>query len=252
LAWSDVAGRLADLIAEFGPPSRTSRLQRAAYPFTHLRSDGVWRLSADVPMDLVRPLEAARATGRLSSAIEDELRGDLAAIEALARRVVDMQWPSTVAPDVLVAVGFDPEAGESAEHGRVIGARRRSAAWRHGVLAAWDGACAFCGFDGSLSGVPVGVEAAHVRWFTIGGPDELDNGLALCALHHKLFDRGALGLTTDHRVEVSGTYRAVGPGRAVYELHGVRLAPRPGTALPAEGHIRWHHAQVFLGQPLTA
>jgi hypothetical protein len=31
-------------------------------------------------------------------------------------------------------------------------------------------------------GVGAGIDAAHVRWFTFDGPDELDNGLALCVL----------------------------------------------------------------------
>jgi putative restriction endonuclease len=251
-SWFDTSGRLAGLIAEFGPSSRTSRLQRAAYPFTHLRSDGVWHLSADVPMDRVAPLEAGRVTGRLSRAIEDELRGDVAAIETLARRIVDAQWPPTVAPDVLAAVGFDPDVVVLPVGRPDRESRRRSAAWRAEVMTAWDGVCAFCGYDGSLAGAPVGVEAAHVRWFNIGGPDELDNGLALCSLHHKLFDRGALGLTTDHRLEVSSVFRAAAAGRAVYDLHGVRLAPRPGTLLPAERYVRWHRSQVFQGEPLSA
>jgi putative restriction endonuclease len=33
--------------------------------------------------------------------------------------------------------------------------------------------------------------------------DELDNGLALCSLHHKLFDRGVFGLDDDLTVVVS-------------------------------------------------
>ena len=40
----------------------------------------------------------------------------------------------------------------------------------------------------------MGIEAAHIRWFNLCGPDVPDNGLALCALHYKLLDRGALGL----------------------------------------------------------
>jgi len=56
LPWSAAESELADLIAEFGPPSRTSRAQSAAYPFTRLRADGVWVLNHDVQMDLVGPL----------------------------------------------------------------------------------------------------------------------------------------------------------------------------------------------------
>ena len=53
MEFSEIEARLAGLISEFGPTSRTSQRQSAAYPFTHLRSDGVWVLDSDVPMDRV-------------------------------------------------------------------------------------------------------------------------------------------------------------------------------------------------------
>jgi predicted restriction endonuclease len=49
----------------------------------------------------------------------------------------------------------------------------------------------------------VGVEAAHIKWHQAGGPDTSPNGIALCALHHKLFDRGMITFSEDHRVLVS-------------------------------------------------
>ena len=91
-----------------------------------------------------------------------------------------------------------------------------------------------------------------MRWFKLGGPDELDNGLALCSLHHKLFDRGALGLSPDARVQVSEHFRATGVGKLVYDLHGRELRPRPGAQLPALVHVEWHRTQVFKGVPLAA
>lgn len=252
LAWSDTADRLADLIAEFGPTSRTGRAQSAAYPFTRLRSDGVWHLTDDVPMDLLTPLREGDVHGRLDSAIEQELRGNPDLLARTVRGIVDGQFPSTIAPDVLAAVGFDPDLLDAGVSMPREVARRRSAQWRRAIVEAWDGACAFCGFDGQLGGAPVGLEAAHVRWFNFGGPDELDNGLALCALHHKLFDRGALGLSPENRVLVSSSFRAVGTGRAVYDLHGRVLSPRPGSQLPAREYVSWHAGQVFKGEPLAA
>ena len=98
----------------------------------------------------------------------------------------------------------------------------------------------------------VGIEAAHVRWFTLGGPDDLDNGLALCSLHHRLFDRGMLGLDDDLAVVVSRRFSARTPqGRALYDLHGRPLQSRPGTPLPAEWHVAWHREQVFQGRALA-
>src|SRR4051812_6451432 len=65
LPWSVAEDQLANLLEEFGPPSGTGRSQSAAYPFTRLRSDGIWLLDRPVPMDSVGPLKAEAPTGRL-------------------------------------------------------------------------------------------------------------------------------------------------------------------------------------------
>ncbi len=56
----------------------------------------------------------------------------------------------------------------------------------------------------------VGLEAAHIKWKQFGGPCEIPNGLALCAIHHKAFDKGSIGLDESMRVLVS---EAVNGGR---------------------------------------
>ena len=251
LLWSEAEEKLADLIAEFGPTSRTGRAQSAAYPFTRLRADGVWTLDRDVPMDTVGPLREG-VTGRLEASLETALRDRPELLSEAARGLVESHFPGTVAPDVLVAVGLDPDLIAGRTVSGSPGERRRSGAWPAAVIAAWDRQCAFCGFDGAAGGAVVGIEAAHVRWFGLGGPDDLDNGLALCSLHHKLFDRGMLGLDDDLAVVVSQRFSARTPqGRALYDLHGRRLRPRPGTPLPAERHVAWHREQVFQGTALA-
>jgi len=257
LPWSAAESELADLIAEFGPPSRTSRAQSAAYPFTRLRADGVWVLDHDVQMDLVGPLASEHVTGHLEPSVESALRGDPALIRTAARALVLSNFPETVAPDVLAAVGLDPDvvltAADDLGDDSAAVRRRRNPAWRTAVLQAWDRQCAFCGYDGQLAGASAGIDAAHVRWFNFDGPDDLDNGLALCALHHKLFDLGALGLDLSLSVLVSAVFTArTSAGRAVYELHGRLLTPRPGTIAPSADHITWHAREVFKGKPLAA
>jgi putative restriction endonuclease len=99
----------------------------------------------------------------------------------------------------------------------------------------------------------VGVEAAHVRWFAFDGPDSLDNGLALCVLHHKLFDLGVMGLDHQLRIRLSEVFTArTSAGRAQYDLHGRSLQPRPGTPPPATTHIDWHNREGLKGNPLIA
>ena len=64
MSWSVVEQRLGTLLAEFGM-SGSRGAASAAYPFTRLRSDGIWQLSRDVPNDNVGPLtESSTFDGR--------------------------------------------------------------------------------------------------------------------------------------------------------------------------------------------
>lgn len=208
-------------------------------------------------MDLVGPLASQHVSGRLAPSVESALRDDPALVRMAARALVLSNFPETVAPDVLAAVGLDPDAvlspDDLSNDRRAALQRRRNPAWRTAVLQAWDRQCAFCGYDGQMAGASAGIDAAHVRWFTFDGPDDLNNGLALCVLHHKLFDLGALGLDLNLRVQVSAVFTArTSAGRTVYELHGRLLTPRPGTITPSADHITWHTREVFKGKPLAA
>ncbi|MER7100971.1 HNH endonuclease [Streptomyces humidus] len=145
--------------------------------------------------------------------------------------------------------------------------RRRDPRMREEVLTAYEYQCAFCGYDGRIGAVPVGLEAAHVRWWAFDGPDDVDNGLCLCSLHHKLFDKGVLGIGWgsprsseaesggSHRILVS--QRFVGHSPAARE-HVVALAgrpligPQPGVRPVAATHLSWHTSQVFHGIPRPA
>ena len=254
LPWSTAETQLADLIAEFGPPSKTARAQGAAYPFTRLRRDDIWLIDADVPDDNLTPLREHRVTGRLDERLETALRAKPGLLRQAARRLVESHFPMTVAPDVLTAVGLDPDAVMSATAvvDELAERRKRSSSWPQMILAAWDRQCAFCGYDGQLGGAAVGIEAAHVRWFNLGGPDTEDNGMALCSLHHKLFDRGAIGLDQNHRIQVSGLFSArTDAAKTIYDLHDKPLNPRRGTSLPAPDHVAWHGSQVFKGEALS-
>ena len=87
-----------------------------------------------------------------------------------------------------------------------------------------------CGFDGKLGRNPVAIQAAHVHWHSRGGPDDLADALALCALHHVLFDLGVVGITPDRRITVARDYVATtSAGRTVDHLAGRPIGDvRPG------------------------
>jgi putative restriction endonuclease len=77
-----------------------------------------------------------------------------------------------------------------------------------------------------------------------GGPDDVDNGLCLCSLHHKLFDKGVLGVDDGHRILVSQQFVGHSPAarEQVVALAGRPLiGPQPGAHPVAADHRVWAH-----------
>jgi putative restriction endonuclease len=249
LRYSAVEEDLKQLLAEYGPSNRTT----PAYPFHHLVSDGVWEVRTDrgqgSPGSSVLELRTAGAAGRLAPELRAALRREPSLLGRMARLLLDLNFPPSLHDELCTAVGLEPEL----EAEQLSAARRqRDRRMRELVLTAYEYRCAFCGYDGRIGAVPVGLEAAHVRWWAFGGPDAVDNGLCLCSLHHKLFDKGVLGIGEGHRVLVS--QRFVGHSTSARE-HVIALAgrtlvgPQPGTSPVAASHRSWHTGQVFHGTP---
>ncbi|MEE1941324.1 HNH endonuclease [Streptomyces sp. TRM 70361] len=253
LRYSAVERDLERLLAEYGPPNRTT----PAYPFHYLVSDGVWEVRTDhgpgSPGNGVRQLRRTGATGRLAPELRAALRREPALLGRIARSLLDLHFPPSLHGELCEAVGLDLEPAGT---GYLPAARRqRDRRMRELVLAAYEHRCAFCGYDGRLGPVPVGLEAAHVRWWAFDGPDEVENGLCLCSLHHKLFDKGVLGVGEDHRVLVSQRFAGHSPAAREYvtALSGrPLLGPRSGTRPVAAAHRDWHLRQVFRGEPRPA
>ncbi|MEV7033718.1 phosphorothioated DNA-binding restriction endonuclease [Streptomyces sp. NPDC093272] len=254
LRYTAVEGDLKRLLAEYGPARGTS----PAYPFHHLVSDEVWEVRTErgpgSPGTGVRELRSGGAVGRLAPDLRAALRREPSLLGRMARVLLDLHFPPSLHQDLCEAVGLELELAET-EALTAPEQRRRDRRMREMVLTAYEYQCAFCGYDGMIGAVPVGLEAAHVRWWAYGGPDDVDNGLCLCSLHHKLFDMGVLGMGEGHRVLVS--QRFVGRSPAAREhvtaLAGRQLiGPQPGIRPVAETHRAWHTAQVFRGSPRLA
>jgi len=231
-------------------------LKSGKMPFVHLERelwdlrDGLGReIGPDAPERRAWLLDRG-AVGGLRSGVE-QLLADRATLAAAARLLLDRHFTPVLSELICDAVDLDVAALNAVGVpvvGRGRGSGRRSG-FAEEVLRAYAYQCAMCGFDGALGRTPVGIEAAHVRWHSQDGPDEVANALALCALHHALLDLGVVGITAEWRVCVSPLYVARSDaGRAVDALAGQPLlASRPGQPPVDLVHVTWHQIQVFKG-----
>jgi putative restriction endonuclease len=248
---------VSQLINDFGTPVKSPALarQRAAMPFVHLERD-LWDLrdsqgtaiTPDVP-ETGRWLLDHGAVGQLRADVT-KLLADPATFAAATRLLLDQHFTPALSDMICSAVDLDPASLEAPGLARAPAGRRlRTPGFAEDVLRAYAYRCAMCGFDGRLGRNPVGIQAAHVQWHSQDGPDELANAVALCALHHALFDCGVLGLTPDLRITVSPLYIATSEARrAIDALVGRSLLrPRPGQQSVNIIYIDWHTIQVFKG-----
>lgn len=237
------------LISEFGP--RAPRGHGAAMPFVHLEG-WLWQVrGSGLLEDRRAALNRSAAAGSLSPEVESLLRSDAALVADTARFLIDQYFTDSYLAPICASVGLDLEAADSTRWHLGPRVRRpRDPGFRDRVLHGWRYRCAMCGYDGALGNVPAGLEAAHIRWHSQGGPDAAENGLALCELHHALFDLGVLGLTDDLSIEVSARFsgRSERADQLVYRLHGRALLDAdPRQPEPSSAHVGWHHREVFKG-----
>jgi putative restriction endonuclease len=244
--FADAEGDLRRLLEEFGPPRSTS----PAYPFHHLVSDGLWEVRTPggpgSPGTNLRDLRAG-AVGELTPDFARDMERDPRGFAEVVRAILNTNFPATLQGDILDAVGLSLEGIDTpAEPTKQK--RRRDPSFREMVLTAYEYQCAICGYDGQLFREAVGIEAAHIRWWAADGPDEVSNAMALCSLHHKLFDRGAIGLTENRTTVVSSHFigRSNASNSSVLALVDQPLvAPQVGQPMPHPNQIAWHRSEVF-------
>ncbi len=116
-------------------------------------------------------------------------------------------------------------------------------AFRAMVTEYYDRKCCITG----ESTLPV-LEAAHIRPVAKDGDNKLVNGLLMRSDMHILYDKGLLGVTPDHKIQVSSQIREqYHNGVVYYSHHGKELCSIPKVAdlQPAKEALEWHMDTVF-------
>lgn len=254
IEFSDIEDQFKQLLSEFGPSSAPGSRH---YPFWHLATDGIWQL--DGPKDFLnRPPAATPNLGELRSLhisggfapeVDEALRRDPQLRAQLAHQLLDAHFPDTLHGDILSAIGLDLSGTESDASGSSTrSVIRRDPRFRERVLRAYEYRCCVCGFDLRIGTVTAGLEAAHIKWFQAKGPDIESNGLALCALHHKIFDLGAFTILPETYSLVFSQHAIASETsqRMLLGFHGAGIIlPQAKDYYPSSEFLKWHEKEVF-------
>jgi putative restriction endonuclease len=120
----------------------------------------------------------------------------------------------------------------------------RDAAFRHAVLDAYEDTCAATGIRIINGGGRAEAQAAHIVPVGEGGPDVVQNGIALSATMHWLFDRHLISLGEDWRLLVSHN-RVPAELRGLMAGHANALRLPRDRALWPDSRFVAHHRERF-------
>ena len=248
LPYSEIDENFGNLLSEFGPRRSKHGTQ---YPFWRLQNDEIWEVTDADKICLTSSKDAFKRDlvdydvhGGFTEEVASQLRTDSALAIEVIRMMLDGHFPpETLHDDILQSVGI-----ELTSRGTIR--QKRDPNFRPNILKAYEYRCAVCGFDVRLGQNPVALEAAHIKWRQYGGPDLEVNGLALCSLHHKLFDRGAFTLSNHLEILVSDDANgSIGFQEWLMRFHGQKLNfPQRQTYYPSANFTRWHVSEVFQGE----
>ncbi|MFA0575332.1 phosphorothioated DNA-binding restriction endonuclease [Vibrio splendidus] len=240
----EVDQQVKDLLVQYGP---SRKAYHPEYPFWRLANekDPFWELKNGeecIPRksntdpkksELIKynVMAGFDATSYQSLISNPEM------LEKIASKLIQDNFPDTLQEELFVRFGFEVDTST----------KQRDPNFRKNVLRAYNYRCAVCGFDLALDTVPVGIEAAHIKWKQYSGSCEVSNGIALCSLHHKALDRGVITFNSELKVQVSPA--ASGGAmvqRLIWDFVSKQISlPRGKSQYPSDNALEWHLSEVF-------
>lgn len=116
--------------------------------------------------------------------------------------------------------------------------------FRRAVLSSYGSACCICGID-----FPQLLVASHIKPWAASEETRTDpqNGLCLCALHDKAYDRGLMTVSADceivvSRLVVKSKVPFVGTSLAAFDKQKIKM---PSRFAPKSDYLDWHGNNVF-------
>lgn len=151
-------------------------------------------------------------------------------------------------PSMLGEDGQDAFEGPVDRATVLVSRKFRDARFRRAVLHVYEGRCALTGMRLVNGGGRLETEAAHIMAVGEGGPDAVNNGIALSGTVHWMFDRGLIGLSDAGDILLSSK---INDREGVEKMiHPDRRAHWPSAAAhrPHPRYLAWHRERFGFGR----
>ena len=123
----------------------------------------------------------------------------------------------------------------------------RDRQFRQRVLLAYDCRCALTGMKLINGGGRAETEAAHIMSVEAGGPDSVNNGLALSGTVHWMFDRGLVSIGNAGEILLSSKINDVDGVKKLIYADGLAKLPTSPSERPHPRYLEWHRRECFYG-----
>lgn len=240
-------------------------------PFFYLRSEGFWHLQAQPGMQQrLAATKDIKTIGQLNQLVLGatldqplfELLQQPAAREQLCQTLIQHYFT----PELWPALGMIAQINtqifdyskllieQSRRKFREIPATDtpyqievRSSAFRQIVVPSYDYCCAICGIRIITPEGRSAAEAAHIIPWSQSYNDDPRNGVALCGLHHWVFDQGLLTITPIYKVQISplvDDQPSANQALLVFARQSIQL-PTQVHLYPDPVALKWHNQFVY-------
>jgi putative restriction endonuclease len=243
--FDEIENELASLISKYGLKN-TSRIN-AQYPFIYLASNSsIWTCSKD-KNELAHPDAASRkdllgSIGSFSFGFYNYILNP-DNLFSTVKLLLDQYWPDAYHAELLNDIGIFnfsfgvPQAPKNDRGRKFV---------EH-VLDAYERKCAVCHQSIRLGDALVGIDACHVKPIQHFGDDNVNNGIALCKIHHWALDRGAISISQEMSLLISKKLN----GNKLYDFftsfENISLfVPRDFTFGLSKTNIEYHSKYIFV------
>jgi len=200
------------------------------------------------PFHQKRNVKGLRNASKADHAIWDEFHADWGGLVyesyIALKKITDSPVQQTLQDQV------DPQAPtpnmKQTEAEAVIRIRLQQDFFRESILSSYNSNCAFCGLD-----VPPLLNASHIIPWSKNIKTRLDptNGICLCALHDRAFDRGFISIDTDFKILLSHKLSSEADcplfNVAFSSISGADMR-MPGKFPPNPDALEYHRSAIFL------